>query len=157
VLSSRSCCCQKLKRCSNCLMRASTGSLLERSEVRRKSSGSLEAKLRICFSPSRSKLRLLRASRPYKAGERPVEGGAGIGVVDSNAPMSHAAPCGRPTPRWSLAGGGQGPPPSMAALTAFSAMVCVGPPLFASPPSLGSELDRSPVAPNPQSLVLWRL
>ena len=40
--------------------------------------------------------------------------------------------------------------------TACRARVRVGPPLF-SPPSLASELDRSPVAPKLQSLALSRL
>src|SRR5947209_16679392 len=54
-----------------------------------------------------------------QAGDRPVKGGAGIGgAVDSNAPMSHAAPWGRLTPRWSLVGGGHGPPASIAGLPA---------------------------------------
>jgi hypothetical protein len=52
------------------------------------------------------------------------------GVANSKAPMSHALPWGRLTPRWSLAGQ---PAPvagtwSIAALPAASASVLVGPP-----------------------------
>src|SRR3712207_2579148 len=49
----------------------------------------------------------------------------------SKAPESHAAPCGRSTPRWSVAGGGQSPSPtrSTAGLSGWRAMVLVGPPL----------------------------
>ena len=62
----------------------------------------------------------------------------------SNAPISQAGPCGRVTPRWSVAGGGQsGLPVSIAGLPSKSAWVKVGPPLFCSGPSLGSTLVRS--------------
>src|SRR3972149_5707597 len=72
--------------------------------------------------------------------------------------MSHAAPWGRATPRWSVAGGGQSElPASMAGLPARRAWVWVGPPLFARGPSMGSVLLRWPVPEKPQVLALSRL
>ena len=57
----------------------------------------------------------------------------------SNAPMSHAAPCGRLTPRWSVeAQGLLTPPVSRAELPAPMGRVWVKPPLFASAPRSGS-------------------
>src|SRR5581483_9181610 len=68
--------------------------------------------------------------------------GAGAGTASSNAPMSHAGPCGRVTPRWSVAGQ---PAPvagtaSMAGLSGSSARVRVGPPFSARGPNSGSTL-----------------
>src|SRR5581483_7764128 len=71
----------------------------------------------------------------------------------SNAPMSHARPCGRLTPRWSATAhappspvGRAGLPASIAGLPARSARVLVEPPLSASGPSFGSWPTRSPAA-----------
>ena len=55
----------------------------------------------------------------------------------SKAPTSQRASCGRATPRWSTpltgsAAQSASEPASIATLPAFSAMVCVGPPLLAS-------------------------
>ncbi len=64
-----------------------------------------------------------------------VTGGAAVNG-DSNAPMSHALPAGRATPRWSLA---EHPAPaSTAGLPDCSARVSVGPPLSARAASSGS-------------------
>jgi len=81
--------------------------------------------------------------------------GVGVGVsVDagpsSKDPMSHAAPCGRETPRWSAEGHESVSPLSMAGLPAESAWVRVGPPLSASEPSCGSVVEMSPVPVSPQ-------
>src|SRR5438132_73324 len=54
--------------------------------------------------------------------------------------MSHAAPCGRGAPRWSVAGQPTFVPASIAGLPGKSACVGVGPPLFFSGPSRGSVL-----------------
>src|SRR5215211_2351598 len=58
--------------------------------------------------------------------------------------MSQAAPCGRLTPRWSVSGGGQLTAASIAALGRCKAWVCVGPPLSASGPRLGSAESAKP-------------
>ena len=58
--------------------------------------------------------------------------------------MSQAVPCGRATPRWSTAGGGQPAAVSIAGLPTSSACVIVGPPLSASGPSSGFVLGISP-------------
>src|SRR5689334_16675693 len=50
------------------------------------------------------------------------------GGSNSYAPLSQAAPCGRATPRWSVAGGGQFTPLSIAGLSDCNAIVCVAPP-----------------------------
>src|SRR2546421_3968256 len=76
----------------------------------------------------------------------------------SKAPMSQRAPCGRPTPRWSVAGGGQpGLPASMAGLPPLSAMVFVGPPLAASGSSCGLVPCLSPAELKAQSAELSML
>ncbi|MBV6465969.1 MAG: hypothetical protein PGMFKBFP_01266 [Anaerolineales bacterium] len=54
----------------------------------------------------------------------------------SYAPISQCAPCGRATPRWSVAGQAASSPASIAAEPASRACVCVKPPLFASGPKL---------------------
>src|SRR5215207_2376869 len=68
--------------------------------------------------------------------------GVFVGGVESTsssyAPISQAAPCGRVTPRWSVAGQPVFVPVSMAGEPASRAWVCVKPPLFASVPRLGS-------------------
>ena len=66
----------------------------------------------------------------------------------SNAPTSHAAPPGRGTPRWSVAGQPAPSPPSIAGLPAWRAIVWVGPPLPARGPSSGFVPARSPTAPS---------
>src|SRR5215203_1153559 len=66
------------------------------------------------------------------------------GGTNSKAPMSQAAPCGRLTPRWSVAGGGHSTAASIAALPGSKAWVCVGPPLSASGPSRGSAESAKP-------------
>src|SRR5215216_4490023 len=68
------------------------------------------------------------------------------GGTNSKAPMSQAAPCGRLTPRWSVAGGGHSTAASIAALGRCKAWVCVGPPLSASGPSKGSTPERELLA-----------
>ena len=75
----------------------------------------------------------------------------------SKAPMSHAAPCGRLTPRWSVAGGGIRRSRHRSLGSAPSACVCVGPPLFASGPSSALRPLLSPGAVSPQleSLRGW--
>ena len=45
----------------------------------------------------------------------------GAAPADSYAPMSQPAPCGRATPRWSVAGQAAAPPTSMAGLPTNSA------------------------------------
>src|SRR4051794_6952393 len=73
-------------------------------------------------------------------GGLPLPGGTGAGRLASNAPMSQAAPLGRDSPRWSVAG--QSAPVagtwSNAAPSVAIAIVCVGPPLAASGASFGS-------------------
>src|SRR5215216_4009438 len=66
------------------------------------------------------------------------------GGTNSKAPMSQAAPCGRLTPRWSVAGGGHSTAASIAGLSGCKAWVCVGPPLSASGPSRGSAESAKP-------------
>src|SRR5215208_8131018 len=68
------------------------------------------------------------------------------GGTNAKAPMSQAAPCGRLTPRWSVAGGGQATAASIAALGRCKAWVSVGPPLAASGPRLGSAESAKPQA-----------
>src|ERR1019366_6828676 len=82
-------------------------------------------------------------------------------ATNSYAPMSQAAPCGRTAPRWSKGklGAPQKAPVgiwSTAELLAGSAMVSVGPPLFASAPSCGLVLLKL-VPPNPQLVPSSRL
>ena len=76
----------------------------------------------------------------------------------SNAPMSQAGPCGRGTPRWSVAGHPvvAVPPWSIAGLPARRAMVIVGPPWSARGASLGCVDDRS-VRTEPHDVPLSRL
>ena len=81
-------------------------------------------------------------------------GGVVSGSVDScassKAPESQASPCGRPTPRWSVVGGGQAPCPtkSTAGLFGWSPMVRVGPPLSFNPAGSrrGLVFEREPVS-----------
>src|SRR5439155_1337861 len=71
----------------------------------------------------------------------------GVTALTSTAPMSHAAPCGRATPRSSVAGGGQPAAASIAGLPARGTRVSrkLGPGgLFCSGPRSGSALGRSP-------------
>ena len=69
--------------------------------------------------------------------------------------MSQCAPCGRETPRWSVAEQ-VSPPASMAGEPAGSAMVLVFPPLSANAPSSGSVFFRD-VAPKAQVVPVSRL
>src|SRR5919108_2888557 len=77
--------------------------------------------------------------------------------------MSHPAPCGRDTPRWSTASTGDSlqivaSPLSIAGEPSRSACVCVGPPLLASGPSFGSVLLIEPFCePHLQLTPLSRL
>src|SRR5579862_6892454 len=76
----------------------------------------------------------------------------GVEMLASYAPRSQLGPCGRVTPRWSVAGHCVSSAVSMAGLPASSTRVSVGPPLFASGPSSGSVFCKSPLAVNPQSV-----
>src|SRR5438105_3684307 len=58
--------------------------------------------------------------------------------------MSQPRPCGRGTPRASIAGGGQDLAASIAGLPGSSACVATNPPLAVSGPRRGSTLTRSP-------------
>src|SRR6266540_447678 len=84
--------------------------------------------------------------------------GVTVGGVESTstsyAPISQAAPCGRVTPRWSVAGQPVFVPASMAGEPASRAWVCVKPPLFARGPRLGSCPMMFPLTPfvKPQAL-----
>src|SRR5436305_15259494 len=69
--------------------------------------------------------------------------------------MSHAAPWGRGTPRWSMLK--QFAPASIAGLPLSSARVSVGPPLFPVRPSFGSVLVLSPALRRPQLSPVSRL
>jgi len=71
--------------------------------------------------------------------------------------MSQVPPCGRETPRWSVAVQLPLSPALIAGLPASRACVCVGPPLFASGPSSGFVLFRSPAPPRPHVASLARL
>src|SRR5436190_22192742 len=68
---------------------------------------------------------------PLPAVAMPMVGACGTVGLASNAPESHAAPCGRAAPRWSVAVAQVGAR-SRAGLNAGSEIVCVGPPLLAS-------------------------
>ena len=63
----------------------------------------------------------------------------------------------RSAPRWSVEGGGQSPPASIAGLPASNGCVSVGPPLSARIPSNGFVFGRSPVAANPHVFASSRL
>src|SRR5579859_694829 len=69
----------------------------------------------------------------------------------STAPTSHAAPCGRVTPRWSLAGQPELVPWSTAGLPSTGRCVSVGPPLAPSGPSPSLTLSRPPPKPHEPS------
>lgn len=112
---------------------------------------------------------------PGGPGEGVSEGdGEGGGVEDSssNALMSHLAPWGLETPRWSVVGGGQSvSTASTAGLPINSACVGVEPPLSASvgfrmafrgtsgtmsvAPGLKPETPASPSCPNRLKLSAW--
>src|SRR5438270_122968 len=78
-----------------------------------------------------------------------------LGTFASYAPMSHALPLGRLTPRWSVAG--HFTAASIAGLPFFSAKVRVGPPFDASVPSFGLRFLMSPGFFRPQVFALSRL
>src|SRR3954453_5684445 len=65
------------------------------------------------------------------------------GRAISKAPISHAGPAGRSTPRWSVAGQPLLSPPLIAGLPGLGAIVGVGPPFAASGPSIGSRAGPS--------------
>ena len=70
-----------------------------------------------------------------------VDVGVGpIGPSYSYAPISHPLPCGRVTPRWSVAGQLAASPASIAGEPASNAMVCVIPPLSDRISRFGSPL-----------------
>src|SRR5436305_12899965 len=73
--------------------------------------------------------------------------------------MSHAVPgsSGRATPRWSVEGQNEGATASRAGLFAASAIVCVGPPLFASDATSGSALMSKPQLVPSSTLWPWGL
>src|SRR5438552_8272725 len=84
----------------------------------------------------------------------------GVTALTSTAPMSHAAPCGRTTPRSSVLGGGQPAAASIAGLPARGARVSrkLGPGgLYCSEPRSGSVFGRSPATVGVQELPLSML
>jgi len=82
---------------------------------------------------------------------------AALSNMSSYEPISHAAPCGLGTPRWSVLGQPVLSPPLIAWLDGNRAWVKVSPPLSCRVPSRGSVLTISPLPVNPQVFVLSRL